>query len=146
MLQSLLKIKMLRCSYTEFSFYCQSINEFYVYFNSVLHLSRKIPDWESDEWRIWNVFLRDLVGTFQEESFVGGHLVEHNLLNWRFATPGNGNALFFKVTIPTTLLCGFKMMRFNFYVLQPAFSEFKWDFVIFVWYQAFLFIIPVCLS
>ena len=37
-------------------------------------------------------------------------------------------------------------MRFNFYVLQPAFSEFKWDFVIFVWYQAFLFIIPVCLS
>ena len=27
------------------------------------------------------------VGTFQEKSFIWGHLVKHNLLNRRFATP-----------------------------------------------------------
>ena len=45
------------------------------------YLSRKIPDGKSDKRGVGNVLLGDLVGALQEESLVGRHLVEDDLLD-----------------------------------------------------------------
>ena len=50
------------------------------------HLPREIPNRELDEGAVGDVVLLDLVGCLQEESLVGGHLVEDHLLDRALAT------------------------------------------------------------
>ena len=51
-----------------------------------VHLPREIPNRELDEGAVGDVVLLDLVGGLQEESLVGGHLVEDHLLDRALAT------------------------------------------------------------
>lgn len=44
-----------------------------------VHLTGKVPDLEVDEGAAGNVVLVDFVGALQEQSLVGGHLVENDL-------------------------------------------------------------------
>lgn len=44
-----------------------------------VHLTRKVPNLEVDKGAAGNVVLVDLVGALQEQGFIGGHFVEHDL-------------------------------------------------------------------
>ena len=50
-----------------------------------IDLAGKVPDLEADEGAVGDVLSANLIGALQEESLVGGHLVEHHFLDGGFA-------------------------------------------------------------
>lgn len=51
-----------------------------------IDLSRKVPDLEADEGAVGYILSADLISALQEQSLIGGHLVEDHFLDGRLAT------------------------------------------------------------